>query len=269
MSSSRPMIVFVGVLSVGAPAGVLAADLESGRARAASVCAACHGADGVSVANHIPHLAGQRAIYIESQLDAFKDGSRKHDVMNPIAAQLSVADISNLAAYFATLRGAAAGAKSKPLLELSQARYAIPVDFPKGFMPYRSTPSEGGKRASVNYVNAAALVAAKAGQALPDGSAIVGVTMVVKLDSDGKPLTGADGYPVADKVLSYSTMASAPNWDDAIPDLLRNGNWTYALFTAVRQPREGVSYAECFACHKARSATSYVFTLDQVKAVKY
>jgi cytochrome c553 len=38
-----------------------AADLEAGKAKVATVCAACHGAAGVSVSDSIPNLAAQRA----------------------------------------------------------------------------------------------------------------------------------------------------------------------------------------------------------------
>ena len=37
-----------------------AADLEAGKAKATAVCAACHGAGGVSVSDTIPNLAGQK-----------------------------------------------------------------------------------------------------------------------------------------------------------------------------------------------------------------
>ena len=78
-----------------------AADIEAGKELAATVCAACHGATGVSVSDAIPNLAAQRSAYIEAQLEAFKDGRRKHsgptsNVMNVI--QLSAQDIANVAA---------------------------------------------------------------------------------------------------------------------------------------------------------------------------
>jgi cytochrome c553 len=89
-----------------------AADVEAGKELAATVCAACHGANGVSVSDAIPNLAAQRPAYIEAQLNAFKDGTRKHlgatsrtDIMNAI--QLSAQDIANVAAYFASQPGAA------------------------------------------------------------------------------------------------------------------------------------------------------------------
>src|SRR3954454_8290414 len=96
-----------------------AADIDAGKAKAASVCAACHGANGVSVSDTIPNLAAQRAGYIESQLKAFKEGSRRGGsptspaaTMAAIASQLTADDISNVAAYFASLPGAGASAKS-------------------------------------------------------------------------------------------------------------------------------------------------------------
>ena len=55
-----------------------AADIEAGKANVATVCAACHGADGVSVSDTIPNLAAQRAGYIEAQLKVLKDGTRKN-----------------------------------------------------------------------------------------------------------------------------------------------------------------------------------------------
>src|ERR1700694_2190189 len=89
-----------------------AADIEAGKVKVATVCAACHGATGVSVSDTIPNLAAQRAGYIEAQLKALKDGTRKNPLMNAIAVQLSPEDMANVAAYFAAQPGAEEGAKS-------------------------------------------------------------------------------------------------------------------------------------------------------------
>src|SRR5438105_5374418 len=83
-----------------------AADIEAGKRIASTVCAACHGATGISVSDTIPNLAGQRARYMEAQLKLFKDGTRKEPglinraaLMNAIASQLSAAEIVDVAAY--------------------------------------------------------------------------------------------------------------------------------------------------------------------------
>ena len=82
-----------------------AANIEAGKDLAAAVCAACHGANGVSVSDALPNLAAQRAAYIEAQLKLYKDGTRKAPgatsptlIMQAIAAQLSAEDIANTAA---------------------------------------------------------------------------------------------------------------------------------------------------------------------------
>lgn len=74
------------------------------------VCAACHSADGNSVAPANPKLAGQPAEYIIKQLHNFKlgmldpnkDGVRKNPVMGAMTATLSDQDMLNLGAYFSS-----------------------------------------------------------------------------------------------------------------------------------------------------------------------
>ena len=66
----------------------------------------------------------------------------------------------------------------------------------------------------------------------------------------------------------YTAMASGAGWGDAIPEMLRNGNWHYAVFTLDRKQRPGVNQAECLACHKPLDAASYVFTLKELAAAR-
>src|SRR5438132_13687331 len=70
-----------------------AADIEAGKAKVATVCAACHGAGGVSVSDTIPNLAAQRAGYLEAQLKALKDGTRKKPIRNASPGQLTAEDM--------------------------------------------------------------------------------------------------------------------------------------------------------------------------------
>jgi predicted CXXCH cytochrome family protein len=46
--------------------------------------------------------------------------------------------------------------------------------------------------------------------------------------------------------------------------MLRNENWNYAVFTLEKQHRPGINQAECLACHKPHSDTSYIFTLKEL-----
>ncbi|MEM6985245.1 MAG: c-type cytochrome [Pseudomonadota bacterium] len=71
----------------------------------ATVCAACHGADGNAPAPTFPKLAGQHADYTIKQLAEFKSGARDNAIMMPQAAGLSDQDMADLAAFYAEQQG--------------------------------------------------------------------------------------------------------------------------------------------------------------------
>ena len=245
-----------------------AADVEAGKAKAAAVCAACHGANGVSVSDTIPNLAAQRAGYLETQLKALKDGSRKNPIMNAIASQLTPDDIANVAAYFAAQAGPQTGARSTFLPNVAKTYVTFPEGYKDTFTKYHTINFPATKQVRYYFANKTAVQAAKAGKALPDGSVLFAEVWAAKLDADGKPVTGADGFFVADKPLFYTAMARDAGWGKDIPDMLRNENWNYAIFTLDKQHRPGVNQAECLACHKPLDNVSYTFTLKQLAGAK-
>ena len=65
-------------------------------------CTMCHGAEGVSQAD-TPNLAGQYPAAIYKQLMDFRTGARVSAVMTPLVADLSEAEMRDLAAYYAYL----------------------------------------------------------------------------------------------------------------------------------------------------------------------
>lgn len=75
-------------------------DAAQGKAKAAA-CGACHGADGNSANPEWPSLAGQHASYLVGQLKAFKSQARKNPIMMGQVANLSEADMRDIAAYYA------------------------------------------------------------------------------------------------------------------------------------------------------------------------
>jgi len=87
-----------------ASVSAMAGNPEAGKEKA-KVCAACHGPDGNSVAADFPKLAGQHPDYIVHSLQGYKSGKRKNPIMAPQAANLSVADMEDLAAYFSHQHG--------------------------------------------------------------------------------------------------------------------------------------------------------------------
>ena len=253
-----------------------AADVEAGKQVANTVCAACHGANGISVAETIPNLAAQRAPYVEAQLKAYKDGTRKLPglvnnaaIMSAIAAQLSPADMANVAAYFAAQPGAPAGASpSAQLPHIAKTRVTFPEGYEKSFTKYHTINFPAAKEVRYYYGNKAAVEAAKAGKPLPDGSVLFAEVYSAKLDASNNPVTGADGFFEPDKLIRYTAMAREAGWGNDIPELLRNENWNYAVFSKEKQLQANVNQALCFACHKPLSNVSYTFTLKQLAGAK-
>lgn len=78
-------------------------DIQAGKATAA-ICAACHGADGLSRAPGAPHLAGQHAAYIYTGLKAYEGSERTNENMHGVVMRLSDADMVNVATYYASLK---------------------------------------------------------------------------------------------------------------------------------------------------------------------
>ena len=80
---------------------------ESGKAKAAQVCAACHGPDGAKPsAPDQPLLAGQYYDYLVKALTDYKSGKRNDAIMKGFAAGLTKQDIEDLAAWFSMQKSA-------------------------------------------------------------------------------------------------------------------------------------------------------------------
>ncbi len=115
------LIVSAGLMSV-AHAG----DAEAGKAKSAT-CAACHGADGNSLAPTFPKIAGQGERYLIKQIKDIRDGDRQVPSMGPFVTGLSDTDIADLAAYFSAQVPTTGGAKEE-LVELGQRIYRAGIE---------------------------------------------------------------------------------------------------------------------------------------------
>lgn len=68
------------------------------------MCAVCHGINGIGVNPDVPNLAGESTLYLEKQLNAFRNGERKHEQMSIIAQGLKEEDVRELAAWYSGLK---------------------------------------------------------------------------------------------------------------------------------------------------------------------
>lgn len=117
---------YFAALAPPPPASVIApppalgiAMAEQGRG-AVPACAACHGPGGVGLGSEFPPLAGQSALYVQRQLEAWQQGRRPAGplgLMGAIARRLTAAEIAAVAAYYEqqpAIPAAAASIKDTP-----------------------------------------------------------------------------------------------------------------------------------------------------------
>ena len=68
-----------------------------------ATCLACHGEKGISETSEVPSLAGMPADFTLIQLFVFRQGTRKIEIMNDLAKDMSDDDLRKFSAYFAKL----------------------------------------------------------------------------------------------------------------------------------------------------------------------
>jgi cytochrome c553 len=113
----------LGLVLGMAGANIAAASVDKGETvHKEKGCDACHGERGISaVPDQFPHVAGQYASYLAHALRGYRDGTRRHAVMNPIAAELSDEDIRALATFYAAQSGLVTAPRMRPGRVLSPA----------------------------------------------------------------------------------------------------------------------------------------------------
>jgi cytochrome c553 len=95
------------------------------------LCQGCHGETGISLEDVIPNLAGQYANYIAKQLRNFQTGARTHQIMSAMAQTINDAELTDIAAYFASQKqmqgnGKGENAVAKNLFTKGDAKRGIP-----------------------------------------------------------------------------------------------------------------------------------------------
>ena len=94
-------IVLLSVQFLATGPSQAAGDPEAGQAKAGT-CAACHGANGVSLNPEWPSLAGQNENYIVRSLKAYKNGTRDDVLMVGQVMSLSDQDMADIGAFYAS-----------------------------------------------------------------------------------------------------------------------------------------------------------------------
>jgi hypothetical protein len=143
----------------------------------------------------------------------------------------------------------------------------FPDEYAKGVL-YTTVDRADNKQYRELYVTpAAAIDAAKKGDALPSGTVLTLVQYAAKLDGQGNPEKDANGRFIKGNLIGYTVMEKRTGWGKEYPDDVRNGEWEYQAFTADKKVNEKAVLANCFKCHKPLDARQdFVFTYDKLKS---
>ena len=193
----------VAAAEVSAKPGAAKIDLAHAKQIVDTVCAACHGVDGNSVAAANPNLAGQGAEYITRQLQHFKSGVRSNSMMNAMVGSLTPDDMVALGIYFSQQKPKGGTAKDPTLVKAGQSLFrggvaatGIPAcsscHSPNGAGIPKNYPRLAGQYADYTYMQLKAFKAGERGA-----------------DKDGKDVQGGIMRAIAQKMSDDQMRAVA------------------------------------------------------------
>lgn len=100
------LLISALTLATVARADELKGDAQAGSKKIA-MCIGCHGISGYQasfpVVYKVPKIAGQTASYINTALNEYKKGERRHPSMRAISKSLSDQDMADISAYYQDL----------------------------------------------------------------------------------------------------------------------------------------------------------------------
>jgi cytochrome c553 len=81
-------------------------DVTEGKQVAETMCATCHGVNGISSQKGVPNIAGQRPVYLHLELKVYQAGGRGSKVMANTVKYMNDDAIMKVSAYYASLEPA-------------------------------------------------------------------------------------------------------------------------------------------------------------------
>lgn len=102
----KSVVALTAVFALMSGSAFATGDVAVGKSKYSALCASCHGINGGGV-GIFPKLTGLSADTVTDMLKKYRAGERvgpNTSMMAPFAAKLSDNDITNLAAYIATLK---------------------------------------------------------------------------------------------------------------------------------------------------------------------
>lgn len=149
-----------------------------------------------------------------------------------------------------------------PPVALNDGQLPLPSDYKTWPKFLSAVQREDAKQIRDIYMN----TEAKKGtpeSGFPQGSTFVMENWAVKLDDAGKPVKGADGKLVKDKLAAVFVMGKNPGWGANVPAAQKNGDWIYTAFKGNGELNGEAKYDTCRTCHTPLKDKDFVFRYDE------
>ena len=130
-----------------APSAVAEGNVERGE-KLGYTCLGCHGIDGYRNAYpsyRVPRLGGQKAAYLATAIQGYRDGTRAHPTMKAQSSSLSDQDIEDTAAFLASLSNATVAAGGSTGTSFEPAQTCVACHGQNGISLSPSWPTLAGQ----------------------------------------------------------------------------------------------------------------------------
>lgn len=140
----------------------------------------------------------------------------------------------------------------------------LPADYRTAFTNYMTSDRlQNEEQVIALFANSAARDAARKGEAMPDGSVIVGEIYAAKKDADGAVAESMLGLRIPEKLLAIVVMERRAAWADQYPDAMKLGGWEFEVFSPDGK-NLGKDTAGCRECHAPLGEGDYVWSIEHL-----
>ncbi len=143
----KTVAIAAALLAGAATAAQAEGDVVRGE-KLAYTCLGCHGIEGYRNAYpsyRVPKLGGQKAMYMVTALQGYRDGTRKHPTMNGQAQSMTDQDMDDVSAYLATLGAETVAAGGSQAPSFDKAATCVACHGPNGISISPTWPTLAGQ----------------------------------------------------------------------------------------------------------------------------
>ena len=102
------LILIIFLFSPASFAEELSKEMQNGKLKVKTICAACHGVNGQATGAGnsviIPNITGQQKTYMVARLKAYKSGEIKHPQMTVVSQMLTEQDINDVSEWYSSIK---------------------------------------------------------------------------------------------------------------------------------------------------------------------